>query len=308
MAGTIVVDRIESDASYTSTINVANKITFSNTVNFGVFAGTVPVAGFYLPTTNNLAFTTTSTERMRIDSSGIVGIGVTPSAWGSGAGAIQTVNNAFFTGYGNSGYIGQNAYRDGSGIWRYQATNPAARYGVGQGDGSFEWSRAASGTAGDAITFTQSMTLSATGLLTLASGQIKFPATQNASSDANTLDDYEEGTWTPLAFHVSSNNPTFGSRSGFYVKIGGIVHCWFLCDSGNSGTAGSVLKISGLPFTAASTNLAYGTGGIWSTNGTIRTGNIFINASSALVQLYNGGGELTEQQQFISGYFTFRVT
>jgi len=81
MAGTIVVDRIESDASYTSTINVANRITFSNTVNFGVFAGTAPVAGFYLPTTNNLAFTTASTERMRIDSSGKVGIGTTsPSA------------------------------------------------------------------------------------------------------------------------------------------------------------------------------------------------------------------------------------
>ena len=79
MAGTIIVDRIESDASYASTINVAGQITFSNTVNFGVFAGTAPVAGFYLPTTNNLAFTTASTERMRIDNAGNVGIGNTPS-------------------------------------------------------------------------------------------------------------------------------------------------------------------------------------------------------------------------------------
>jgi hypothetical protein len=70
MAGTIIVDRIESDASYASTINVAGQITFSNTVNFGVFAGTAPVAGFYLPTTNALAFTTASTERMRINSAG----------------------------------------------------------------------------------------------------------------------------------------------------------------------------------------------------------------------------------------------
>ena len=75
MAGTIVVDRIESDASYASTINVAGQITFSNTVNFGVFAGTAPVAGFYLPATNTLAFTTASTERMRIDNAGNVGIG-----------------------------------------------------------------------------------------------------------------------------------------------------------------------------------------------------------------------------------------
>jgi len=73
MAGTIIVDRIESDASYASTINVANKITFSNTVNFGV-TSVAPVAGFYSPSTNNLAFTTASTERMRITSAGYVGI------------------------------------------------------------------------------------------------------------------------------------------------------------------------------------------------------------------------------------------
>ena len=92
MAGTIVVDRIESDASYTSTINVANRITFSNTVNFGVFAGTAPVAGFYLPTTNNLAFTTASTERMRIDSSGNVVMAgtLTTSAGGIAKASLPT--------------------------------------------------------------------------------------------------------------------------------------------------------------------------------------------------------------------------
>ena len=74
MAGTIVVDRIESDASYASTINVAGQITFSNTVNFGI-TSVIPVAGFYSPSTNNLAFTTASTERMRIDPTGKVGIG-----------------------------------------------------------------------------------------------------------------------------------------------------------------------------------------------------------------------------------------
>ena len=82
MAGTIVVDRIESDASYASTINVAGQITFSNTVNFGAYSGTAPVAGFYLPTTNNLAFTTASTERMRIDNNGNVGIGTSSPASG----------------------------------------------------------------------------------------------------------------------------------------------------------------------------------------------------------------------------------
>jgi hypothetical protein len=82
MAGTIIVDRIESDASYASSINVAAQVTFSNTVNFGV-SSVAPTAGVYSPSTNNLAFTTASTERMRIDSNGNVGIGSTPTAIGS---------------------------------------------------------------------------------------------------------------------------------------------------------------------------------------------------------------------------------
>jgi len=113
MAGTIVVDRIESDASYASTINVAGQITFSNTVNFGVTGGTAPASGFYLPSTNNLAFTTASTERMRIDSTGEVGIGtanipsnrdtVTPKFIVNGAGvagSMQVVRNTTVGGGG----------------------------------------------------------------------------------------------------------------------------------------------------------------------------------------------------------------
>ena len=113
MAGTIVVDRIESDASYASTINVAGQITFSNTVNFGAYSGTAPVAGFYLPSANNLAFTTASTERMRIDSSGNVGIGTSspnPNSKLDVAGISQSSNASYpaFQLY-NSG-LASNAY------------------------------------------------------------------------------------------------------------------------------------------------------------------------------------------------------
>lgn len=80
------------------------------------------------------------------------------------------------------------------------------------------------------------------GMIDLASGQIKFPATQVPSSDANTLDDYEEGTWTPL----DSGDATIGS--GRYVKIGRIVFIYLYITANSVSTQ----SIKGLPFTVAS--------------------------------------------------------
>lgn len=53
------------------------------------------------------------------------------------------------------------------------------------------------------------------GVVDLTSGQLKFPAAQIASSDANTLDDYEEGTWTPTA-----SGATLTVTSARYTKVG----------------------------------------------------------------------------------------
>lgn len=89
------------------------------------------------------------------------------------------------------------------------------------------------------------------GRVTLPQGQLRFPATQNASSDANTLDDYEEGTWTP-AFTGSTTNPTvtYTKQEGRYVKVGKMVLVQFdLRWSSKSGGSGTVY-ISGLPFTS----------------------------------------------------------
>ena len=62
----------------------------------------------------------------------------------------------------------------------------------------------------------------ATGLVSLPQGQLAFPAAQNASSDAHTLDDYEEGTWTPaLNFGGAATGITYASTPvGRYTKIG----------------------------------------------------------------------------------------
>ena len=76
---------------------------------------------------------------------------------------------------------------------------------------------------------------------------ITFPATQSASSDANTLDDYEEGTWTPSV----GGTATYTAQRGNYTKIGRVVHFAGVLVISSIGT-GSTTVVSGLPFTAKS--------------------------------------------------------
>jgi len=97
--------------------------------------------------------------------------------------------------------------------------------------------------------------------------RIKFPATQSASSDANTLDDYEEGTWTPT-FVASGTNFTSitydASTNGNYIKIGSLVYVtgWLMTDAVTAGSASGSLLIDGLPFTSASGSYKESSGSI----------------------------------------------
>jgi hypothetical protein len=74
---------------------------------------------------------------------------------------------------------------------------------------------------------------------------ITFPATQSASTDANTLDDYEEGTWTPSV----GGNATYSLQAGGYTKIGRMVYVTGAMAITSLGT-GSTGTLSGLPFTS----------------------------------------------------------
>lgn len=85
-----------------------------------------------------------------------------------------------------------------------------------------------------------------------AAGQLQFPATQVPSADANTLDDYEEGTWTPNFTFVTPGNLTkvFSFQQGFYTKIGRMVNFSFglVTSTFTHTTASGNLSITGLPF------------------------------------------------------------
>ena len=87
---------------------------------------------------------------------------------------------------------------------------------------------------------------------------ITFPATQSPSSDANTLDDYEEGTWTPS--YTTDGNP-FGSitytanRTGVYTKVGRLVTASFVIETSSItlGSASGSVLLSGFSFLVGTT-------------------------------------------------------
>lgn len=110
-------------------------------------------------------------------------------------------------------------------------------------------------------TIKTSSTISVGGATPSTSGAgITFPATQSASTDANTLDDYEEGSFT-VTYTASSGSfgaITYTGQDGYYVKIGRVVFFNFTISTSavTIGTASGELRISGFPFTAGLTNQA----------------------------------------------------
>lgn len=87
------------------------------------------------------------------------------------------------------------------------------------------------------------------GIFRLAGGQIKFPATAIPSSDPNTLDDYEEGTWTPvIGGSGGTSGQTYSLQSGTYTKKGREVTVRFDVALTAKGTITTNVQIQGFPF------------------------------------------------------------
>jgi hypothetical protein len=111
------------------------------------------------------------TERMRIDSSGNLGLGVVPSAWRSGAKAFQSGGNGLVTLWeqaNGSTNLGFGVYESASNVFNYTTTGDTPTL-YSQLTGVHKWFNAPSGTAGNAITFTQAMTLDSSGNLLVGS-------------------------------------------------------------------------------------------------------------------------------------------
>ena len=209
------------------------------TINASTTAGLVQTAD----TSGVLALQTAGTTAVTVDASQNVGIGTTTPSFPSGTGLavfntsvprIKLTNSTT----GDTSTDGTQLLVSGSDFYIQQREAASVIIATNGSD------RVTIDSAGTLKTFS---TISVGNTTPSTSGAgITFPATQSASSNANTLDDYEEGTWTPSL----GGTATYVAQTGSYIKIGRLVTVWFDLQINVIGT-GSATSILGLPFTGS---------------------------------------------------------
>jgi len=195
-------------------------------------------------------------ERMRIDSSGNVGIAVVPeSNWYSVQNVLQVGTTAVVDNGSNDAFFGANYYYDGTNN-KYINSGQAAA--IGLVDGAHKFYTAPSGTADANITFVEAMTIDSSGHAIIPAG-VTLGTAAGVYAAANTLDDYEEGIATLTMGGGTSNPSSTQSTNGYYTKIGNVVKIWFLFSVKDNTGASGVVEVDGLPFTVSATQDGYGT-------------------------------------------------
>jgi hypothetical protein len=204
----------------------------------------------------------------------------------------------YVTGAGSDIYIGSNSYIDVSGNYsRFSASYASSAINIRR-DGNIDFAtNTSAGVVQTRVTINAAGGLQCFNTISVGSATpstsgagVTFPATQNASSDANTLDDYEEGTWTP--------NSAFGgyvisTASGKYTKIGNAVHISFNVRFSTVGTNTSDAVFAGLPFTA-------GTAGTGAARDDSTSGAIYmVTTSGANVEINSMDGNSSGTQRTI---------
>ena len=185
-------------------------------------------------------------ENMRLTSSGNLGLGVTPSAWASGYTVLQVLNLSLFGTSGLDLNLASNTYYDGT-SYKYIGSGYATMYN--QFQGKHYWSTAGTSTAGNAITFTQAMTLDASGRLGIGTtspqsnlqvlGTIKV-ATGNAQGILG-LGEANGATVNVGIWRGAANAPT---TDGNYLNLGGYEGIVFAASNAVIGSQAERMRIT----------------------------------------------------------------
>jgi len=252
-------------------------------------------------------------------------------AFGDGAGGTRMTLNSTGLGVGGSPTTKLDVLGSGDGELRVRAASDAAlifsettanknwKLKPSGGDFYFQYSATAYNSG-----YSSLLTLTSTGnvgvgvtpsagrgAIQLSAG-VGFPATQVASSDANTLDDYEEGTWTGT-LKGSVSDPTVAvTATGKYTKIGRKVFVEITFNAVNTTGASGHITVTGLPFPCGTP--INGVGGLsLNTIGTY-TGDpyVFLNQGTSVLELYanvsNGAGNTITHNAGAARFMTTSLT
>ncbi len=168
-----------------------------------------------------LVLWTANTEKMRLDASGNIGLGVVPSAWSAGK-AFQIGARASLFAFSDDVNTGLNTYYDGTNF-RYIQTGFASL--AVQTAGQHRWFTAPSGTAGNAISFTQAMTLDASGNLGVgtATPNAKLNVVSTAQSVVRVKGGASAGQSAAFYVERAGSTTTLGAFGDSAAILGGTV-------------------------------------------------------------------------------------
>jgi hypothetical protein len=318
---TAAIERMRLDASGnlgigtsspTQKLDVAGQVTISSGNGYLWGNGAVQIYS----NSSYLRFRTASTDRLEIDASGNLGLGVTPSAWSQGR-AIEVFGQGYGIWNGTASiYSIANAYFNSG--FKYANTGVEASHYY-QFQGQHVWSTAPSGTAGNAITFTQAMTLDASGNLGIGTSSPSYKIHASGTGTVFSSVTSTNGTAVLSAFSAS------GSDVALLLNAGGLETARIISPAGagvlafgtgSAGTermrldasgnllvgtttasAGAVFKVTGTTAnsishqvwsTASSSNAAYWTEGSSTVNG-VATG---ANAAGTMIRINKDSGNL----------------
>ena len=110
-------------------------------------------------------------------------------------------------------------------------------------------------------------------------GYLSGGAYLGGTGSANHLQDYEEGTWTPI--WSGAGSPTYSSQVGTYTKVGNRVHISCYLQISNKGTMTGAVEIGGLPYTSSNVTNNYQAVTVWintTVSGQLFDGDYYIQA------------------------------